>query len=35
MINTAGIYPFQSFAEMSFADWRKIFAVNLDSLFFF
>lgn len=34
LINNAGIYPFQSFEEMSFEDWRKIFAVNLDSLFF-
>ena len=33
LINNAGIYPFQSFAEMSFADWRKIISVDLDSLF--
>ena len=33
LINNAGIYPFQSFDEMGFEDWRKIFAVNLDSLF--
>ena len=34
LINNAGIYPFQPFEEMSFEDWRKILAVNLDSLFF-
>ncbi len=33
LINNAGIYPFQSFAEMSFDDWRKILSVDLDSLF--
>ena len=33
LINNAGIYPFQSFAEMSYEDWRKVLAVNLDSLF--
>lgn len=34
LVNNAGIYPFQPFEKMSFADWRKIFAVNLDALFF-
>ncbi|GAB4536964.1 MAG: SDR family NAD(P)-dependent oxidoreductase [Pleurocapsa sp.] len=34
LVNNAGIYPFQAFSAMSFEDWRKIFAVNLDSLFF-
>ena len=34
LINNAGIYPFQPFEKMSFEDWRKILAVNLDSLFF-
>ena len=33
LINNAGIYPFQPFAEMSFEDWRKILSVDLDSLF--
>ena len=33
LINNAGIYPFQSFAEMSFEDWRKILSVDLDALF--
>ncbi|MGB7413133.1 MAG: SDR family NAD(P)-dependent oxidoreductase [Thermosynechococcaceae cyanobacterium] len=34
LINNAGIYPFQPFAEMSFEDWHKVFSVNLDALFF-
>lgn len=34
LINNAGIYPFQSFSEMSFEDWHKVFSVNLDALFF-
>lgn len=34
LVNNAGIYPFQSFEAMDLADWRKVFAVNLDSLFF-
>ncbi len=33
LINNAGIYPFQPFAEMSFEDWRKILSVDLDALF--
>ncbi len=33
LINNAGIYPFQSFAEMNFDDWRKILSVDLDALF--
>lgn len=33
LINNAGIYPFQPFAEMSFENWRKILSVDLDSLF--
>lgn len=33
LINNAGIYPFQPFSEISFEDWRKVLAVNLDSLF--
>ena len=33
LINNAGIYPFQSFEEMSFDDWRKIMAIDLDALF--
>jgi 3-oxoacyl-[acyl-carrier protein] reductase/(S)-1-phenylethanol dehydrogenase len=33
LVNNAGIYPFKPFDEMSFEDWRKILAVDLDSLF--
>jgi NAD(P)-dependent dehydrogenase (short-subunit alcohol dehydrogenase family) len=33
LINNAGIYPFQSFDDMAFADWRKVMAVDLDGSF--
>ncbi len=33
LINCAGIYPRQPFAEMTFADWRRMQAINLDSVF--
>lgn len=33
LVNNAGIYPTQPFEAISFADWRRIFAVNLDSMF--
>jgi NAD(P)-dependent dehydrogenase (short-subunit alcohol dehydrogenase family) len=33
LINCAGIYPRQPFAEMTFADWRQMLAINLDSAF--
>lgn len=33
LINCAGIYPRQPFAEMAFADWRRMQATNLDSVF--
>ncbi|MGH7907843.1 MAG: SDR family NAD(P)-dependent oxidoreductase [Candidatus Binataceae bacterium] len=33
LVNNAGVYPVKSFDEMTFADWRKIFAVNLDAMF--
>jgi NAD(P)-dependent dehydrogenase (short-subunit alcohol dehydrogenase family) len=33
LINCAGIYPRQPFAEMTFADWRRTQAINLDSVF--
>ncbi|GAB4542072.1 MAG: hypothetical protein Tsb0014_34490 [Pleurocapsa sp.] len=33
LINNAGIYPFQSFAEMSFDGWRKVLSLDLDALF--
>jgi NAD(P)-dependent dehydrogenase (short-subunit alcohol dehydrogenase family) len=33
LINNAGIYPMQSFDEITFEDWRRVLAVNLDSMF--
>ncbi|MGF1514728.1 MAG: SDR family NAD(P)-dependent oxidoreductase [Elainellaceae cyanobacterium] len=33
LINNAGIYPFQPIEEMSFDDWSKVLAVNLDGVF--
>lgn len=33
LINNAGIYPLQPFGEFSFAEWRRVIATNLDSVF--
>jgi NAD(P)-dependent dehydrogenase (short-subunit alcohol dehydrogenase family) len=33
LINCAGIYPQQAFEEMTFAEWRRILSINLDSVF--
>lgn len=33
LVNNAGIYPFQPIEEMSFSDWQKVLAVNLDGVF--
>jgi NAD(P)-dependent dehydrogenase (short-subunit alcohol dehydrogenase family) len=33
LVHNAAIYPMQAVAEISFADWRRVIAVNLDSLF--
>jgi NAD(P)-dependent dehydrogenase (short-subunit alcohol dehydrogenase family) len=33
LVNNAGIYPFTPISEMTFADWRRVMAVNLDSVF--
>ena len=33
LINCAGIFPVQPFETMTFADWRRLMAINLDSLF--
>jgi NAD(P)-dependent dehydrogenase (short-subunit alcohol dehydrogenase family) len=33
LVANAGIYPIAAFEEVSFEDWRRIMAVNLDSLF--
>lgn len=33
VINNAGIYPLSSFDDMTFDQWRRVMAVNLDSMF--
>jgi len=33
LVNCAGIFPQQPFDAMSFADWRRLMAINLDSVF--
>lgn len=33
LLNNAGIYPMQTFDEITFADWRRVLSVNLDSMF--
>lgn len=33
VVNCAGIFPQKNFGEMTFADWRKVLSVNLDSAF--
>ena len=33
LVNNCGIYPNQPVAGMSFADWRRVFAINVDSMF--
>jgi len=33
LVNNAGIYPLQPFEAMSLADWRRVFAVNCESMF--
>jgi NAD(P)-dependent dehydrogenase (short-subunit alcohol dehydrogenase family) len=33
LINCAGVFPNQAFDAMSFADWRRVQAINLDSVF--
>jgi len=33
LVNNAGIYPMQAFNKMTFAEWRHILSVNLDSMF--
>ena len=34
LVNDAGIYPFQPVPEITLADWRRVFATNLDAPFF-
>jgi NAD(P)-dependent dehydrogenase (short-subunit alcohol dehydrogenase family) len=33
LVNCAGIFPNQPFGQMTFADWRRVQAINLDSVF--
>jgi NAD(P)-dependent dehydrogenase (short-subunit alcohol dehydrogenase family) len=33
LVNNAGIYPYAPFEELSFAEWRRVLATNLDSVF--
>ena len=33
LVNKAGVYPMQPFLEMSYEQWRGIFAINTDSIF--
>lgn len=33
VVNCAGIFPQKNFPDMTFADWRKVIATNLDSTF--
>jgi NAD(P)-dependent dehydrogenase (short-subunit alcohol dehydrogenase family) len=33
LVNNAGIYPMKPFLEMSYEEWREMFAINVDSIF--
>lgn len=33
LVNNAGIYPVQNFEDISYDDWRRVMAVNLDAMF--
>jgi NAD(P)-dependent dehydrogenase (short-subunit alcohol dehydrogenase family) len=33
LVNNAGIYPHRPFEELAYAEWRRVLAVNLDSVF--
>jgi NAD(P)-dependent dehydrogenase (short-subunit alcohol dehydrogenase family) len=33
LVNNAGIYPHFPFEELTFADWRRVLSVNLDSVY--
>ena len=33
LVNNAGIYPHTPFEELTFAEWRRVLATNLDSVF--
>jgi NAD(P)-dependent dehydrogenase (short-subunit alcohol dehydrogenase family) len=33
LVNNAGIYPHRPFEDLTYAEWRRVLAVNLDSVF--
>ena len=33
LVNNAGIFPVKPFEEVTFADWRRVMAINLDGTF--
>ncbi|HXQ53726.1 MAG TPA: glucose 1-dehydrogenase [Stellaceae bacterium] len=33
LVNNAGIYPHQAFDDISYAEWRRVFGVNVDAMF--
>ncbi|MGA7488150.1 MAG: SDR family NAD(P)-dependent oxidoreductase [Xanthobacteraceae bacterium] len=33
LVNNAGVYPIQMFDDMTFEDWRRLMAINLDAQF--
>src|SRR5262245_33752670 len=33
LVNSVGRYPFRTFDELTFAEWRRVLSVNLDSMF--
>lgn len=33
LVNNVGIYPYDAFAEMDLATWRRVMTINLDSVF--
>ena len=33
LINNAGIYPLKPFEEITFSEWRRVMAINLDAMF--
>ncbi|MBP0590399.1 3-oxoacyl-ACP reductase FabG [Paraburkholderia sp. LEh10] len=35
LVNNAGIYAVQSFEDMQLSDWKRMLAINLDSVFLF
>jgi NAD(P)-dependent dehydrogenase (short-subunit alcohol dehydrogenase family) len=35
LVNNVGVYPIKTFSELSFAEWRRVLSINLDSQFLF